>query len=242
MTSSSLAALAFAATSILSPMPAHAAALRYQFVPGETLRYLIQRDPYFDDPKGAMETVADDEYRPPIVERLTEKVQEVKADGTATLLLTLTPEPGFEDEDRPQAAVSRTVVVSPEGKVLSVLGAALGSSPAEQDLLRGIVLLTADMQGRKDGLAVETRRSPAVVNRSTSPDHDGTLLQTTSVAQSARFVFDCRRGQLVREVSTLTITLSLVMTGRGRRGSDDFGHVVPNAQVIQTLTVERQAD
>ena len=74
-----------------------------------------------------------------------------------------------------------------------------------------------------------------------SPDHDGTLLQTTSAAQSDHVVFDCRRGQLVRSVSTKTITLSLVMTGRGRRGSDDFGHVVPNAQVVQTLTVERQA-
>ena len=231
------------ATSIVSPMPARAAAPRYQFVPGETLRYLIQRDPYFDDPKGAVETVAADEYQPPVVERLTEKVQEVKADGTATLLLTLTPEPGFEDADRPQAAVSRIVVVSPRGKVLpAAAGSAPQDSPAEQDLLRGVVLLTAGMQGRKDGMAVETRRSPAVVTESTSPDHDGTLLQTTSAAQAERFVFDCRRGQLVREVCTLTITLSLVMTGRGRRGSDDFGHVVPNAQVVQTLTVERQAN
>ncbi len=214
MTFCSFAALAFAAVSVASPMPTRITAPRYQFVPGETLRYLIQRDPYFDDPKGAIETVAADEYRPPVVERLTEKVQEVKADGTATLLLTLTPEPGFEDEDRPQAAISRIVVVSPAGKVLPVLGATLGTSPAEQDLLRGIVLLTADVKARKNGLAVETRRSPAVVTQSTSPDHDGTLLQTTSAVQAERFVFDCRRGQLVREVCTETITLSLVMTGR----------------------------
>ena len=228
-------------------MPAYAAAPRYQFVPGETLRFLIQRDPYFADPKGAMETVTAGEYQPPVVERLTEKVQEVRADGTASLLLTLTPEPGFEDEDHPQAAISRIVVVSPAGKLLSPAGKLLSpagsapqSTPAEQDLLRGIVLLTADMQGRKDGLAVKTWRSPAVVTQSTSPDHDGTLLQTTSAAQAGRFVFDCRRGQVVREVCTETITLSLVMTGRGRRGSDDFGHVVPNAQVVQTLSIERR--
>jgi len=242
MTSFSLAVLAFAAVSLISPMPAHAAAPRYRFVPGETLRYLIQRDPYFDDPQGAIKTVSGEDYRPPVVERLTEKVQEVKANGAASLLLTLTPEPGFEDEERPQAAISRTVVVSPWGKVLSVSGTALGSSPEEQDLLRGIVFLTAGMHVRKDGLTIESHSRLPVVTESTSPDHDGTLRQTTTAAQAERFVFDCRRGQLVREVSTKTITLSLVMTGRGRRGSDDFGHVVPNAQVVQTLTVERQAN
>lgn len=234
--------LALIAAPLVSPTPAPAAAPRYQFVSGETLRYLIQRDPYFDDPKGAMEAVAGEEYRPPVVERLTEKVQEVTADGTATLRLTLTPEPGFEDADAPQPAISRTVVVSPSGKMLPVMGSAPQPSPAAQDLLRGIVLLPADMQARKDGLAVETRRSPAVVTQSTLPDHDGTLLQTTTAAQSDRTVFDSRHGQLVRQVCTETITLSLTMTGRGRRGSDDFGHVIPNTQVVQTLTVERQAD
>ncbi len=223
-------------------MLTHAATPRYQFTPGETLRYLIQRDPYFDDPKGAIETVSDEDYRPPVVERLTEKVQAVKADGTATVLLTLTPEPGFEDEERPQAAISRTVVVSPSGKVLSVSGAVLGGSPEDRDLLRGIVSVPPVLSVRKDSLVVETRQSLPVVTQSTSPDHDGTLRQTTTAAQTDHVVFDCRRGQLVREISTLTITLSLVMTGRGRRGSDDFGHVIPNAQVVQTLTVERQAN
>ena len=232
----------FLLAALLSGGSAATALPRYQFTPEETLRYLIQRDPYFDDPKGAIETVAADEYRPPIVERLTEDVLGVKADGTATLLLTLAPEPGFEDEAHPQAALSRTVVVSPLGKVLSVSGAALGDSPAERDLLRGIVSIPPILSRRKDGLAVETRRSPAVVTQSTSPDHDGTLLQTTSATQTDHLVFDCRRGQLVREVCTETITLSLVMTGRGRRGSDDFGHVVPNAEVVQTLTVERQGN
>ncbi len=223
-------------------MPAHAAAPRYQFAPGETLRYLIQRDPYFDDPKGAIETVSGEEYRPPIVERLTEKVQSVKADGMATLKLTLAPEPGFEDEDRPQAAISRTVTVTAAGRIVSVSGAALGGSPEERDLLRGIVSVPPILSMRKDGLAVETRQSRPVVTQSMSPDHDGTLLQTTSAARSDHVVFDCRRGELIREVSTETITLSLVMTGRGRRGSDDFGHVVPNSTVVQTLSVERQAN
>jgi len=242
MTNISLAVLAFTALSLLSPLPTQAAAPRYQFTLGKTLRYLIQRDPYFDDPKGAIETVSGEEYRPPIVERLTEKVQSVKADGTATLALTLAPEPGFEDEDRPQATISRTVTVTAAGHLASVSGAALGGSPEERDLLRGIVSVPPILSMRKDSLAVETRQSPPVVTQSTSPDHDGTLLQTTSAAQSDHIVFDCRRGQLVRAVSTETITLSLVMTGRGRRGSDDFGHVVPNSTIVQTLTVERQAD
>ena len=208
---------------------------------GETLRFVIQRDPYFADPKAAIETVANEPYRPPVVERLTEKVLAVAADGAATLKLTLAPEPGFEDETHPQAAVSRVVVVTASGRVLPPAGSEPQNSPEAQDLLRGIVL-TASMNARKDGLAVEDRSSPPTVARSTSPDHDGTLLQTTSVAKSDHVVFDCRRGQLVRAVSTETITLSLVMTGRGRRGSDDFGHVIPNSQVVQTLTIERQAN
>ena len=237
----SLAALALTTLFFALPLPAQAAVPHYQFTAGETLRFLIQRDPYFDDPKGAMATVSGEDYKPPVVERLTEKVESVKADGTATLVLTLTPEPGFEDEDAPQAAISRTVVVSPQGKVLSVSGAALGGSPAERDLLRGIVPISPILSRRKDGLAVETRQSLPAVTQSTSPDHDGTLLQTTSAARADHLVFDCRHGQLVREISTETITLSLTMTGRGRRGTDDFGHVVPNAQVVQTLIVERQA-
>ena len=161
----SFAALAGAAVFLALSLPAHADAPRYQFTPGETLRFLIQRDPYFDDPKGAMETVSGEDYKPPVVERLTEKVLGVKGDGTATLTLTLTPEPGFEDEDHPQAALSRTVVVSSSGKVLSVSGAALGGSPAERDLLRGIVWISPNLSRRKDGLAIRDHS----VTQSTSP-------------------------------------------------------------------------
>jgi hypothetical protein len=235
----SIATLAFATVSLASPLPAQASVPRYQFVPGETLRYLIQRDPYFADPKAAIEKVSGEDYRPPIVERLTEKVLSVAPDGTATLKLTLAPEPGFEDDTHPQAAISRTVTVTATGHIVSVLGMASRNSPPEQDLMRGLVSLAPILSMRKDGLAVETRQSPLIVTRSTSPDHDGTLLQTTTATRSNRLVFDCRQGQLVREISTETLTLSLVMTGRGRRGSDDFGHVIPNSTVVQTLTIER---
>ena len=215
--------------------------LHYRWTKGQALRYLIQRDPYFADPKEAMETVSPETpYRPPVVERLTERVQAVTAGGMATLTVTLAPEPGFEDEDNPQAPLTRTVTVAPNGQVLSISGAALGNSPTERDLLRGVVPLSTLGTARRDGLAVATHESPPVVTESTSPDHDGTLLQTTSAAQSDHVVFDGRQGQLIREVSTMTITMSLVMTGRGRRGSDDFGHVVPNVQVLQTLSVERR--
>ena len=205
------------------------------------MRFLIQRDPYFEEPKAAIEAVTSDgDYQPPTVERLTETVLAVKADGTATLQVALTAEPGFEDEERPQAALSRTVTVSPSGRVLS--GAALGDSPVERDLLRGLVSITPNLRRREDGLAVEDRAEPLVTTQSTSPDHDGTLLQTTATAETDHAVFDCRRGQLVRAVYTRTITLSLTMTHRGRRGSDDFGHVVPTSQVVQTLSVERQTN
>lgn len=195
------------------------------------------------DPKAAVETVTSDgDYKPPVVERLTEKVLAVSADGAATLKVTLAPEPGFEDNAHPQAAISRQVTVAASGRVLSVSGATLGGRPEDHDLLRGLVSLLPELRTTKDGLAAEDQTEPPVVTQSTSPDHDGTLLQTTQVSGTEHRVFDCRRGQLVRTVYTRTITLSLVMTGRGRRGSDDFGHVVPSAQVVQTLSVERQSN
>jgi len=220
-------------------------ALRYKFAAGETLRFLIQRDPYFDDPAAAIETVSPDApYRPPVVERLTEQVQAVAANGTATLRLTLTPEPGFEDDTNPQPPLSRTVAVRPNGEVVpAISGGAVISSPQERDLLRGIVPLTAfPARLGISGPAVSTRTLPIAVTESRSPDHDGTLIQTTRVSQTDHVVFDGRQGQLVRVASTLTATISLVMTARGPRGSDDFGHVIPNVQTVQTLTVERQTD
>jgi len=221
--------------SALPPAP------RYHFAAGETVRYLIQRDPYFDAPQDAIETViSEGDYKPPTVERLTEKVLSVSADGAATLLLTLTPEPGFEDDAQPQGIISRTVVVAALGKVVSVLGPALGSSPAEKDLLRGLSPVAPTWRLRTGGLAVDDHSEPPMLVQSTSPDHDGTLLQTTQIAGTAHTVFDCRSGRLVRTVCTRTVTLSLTMTGRGKRGSGDFGHVVPNAHLIQTLSVERQ--
>ena len=225
------------------PVSAQTPAPRYQWTAGETLRYLVQRDPYFADPADAIETVTSDaDYRPPVVERLTEHVQSVGADGTATLRLTLAPEPGFEDDAYPQAPLTRTVVVTAAGHIISVSEPALGDSPEDKDLLRGLVSISPVLHTRQDGLAVANMSGPRVVTQTTSPDHDGTLLQTTQAADTAHEVFDCRRGQLVRTVCTRTISLSLVMTGRGRRGSDDFGHVIPNSQVIQTLSVERQAN
>ncbi len=238
-----LAVLACAAFLMTLPAAAQSPAPRYRFTPGQTLRFLIQRDPYFADPEGAMETVNPDApYRPPIVERLMEKVLAVSADGTATLLVTLTAEPGFEDDERPQATLSRIVTMTASGKVLSVSGASLGNSPAEADLLRGIAALMPGGSARQDGLAVGTQRRPVTVIENKAPNHDGTLLQTTTAAETDRMVFDCRRGRLARVICTKTITASLTMTGRGRRGSDDFGHVVPNVRLVQTLTVEAQGD
>ena len=131
---------ALALTTSLLTSAADAQAPHYHFVPGQTLRFLVQRDPYFGDPAGAMETVGEDAaYRPPVVERLTETVRSVAADGAATLKVTLTAEPGFEDDAHPQGLVMRTVRVSATGRVLSVSGAAArqnagGTGPAARGI------------------------------------------------------------------------------------------------------------
>ena len=239
--------------------------LRYHFTPGQTLRYLVQRDPYFADPAGAVETTDPNApYRPPVVERLTEEVQAVGADGAATIRVTVAPEPGFEDEATPQPPVTRTVRVTPLGQVLTPVAA-----PATRELLRAFFRLPAALvragstwkstalqgadtvetsdaltaaRGGSRGLAIITQTLPPVVTQGRSPDHDGTLLQTTRSVQADQIVFDTGAGNLRRQASTLTVGLSLTMTGRGARGAADFGHVIPNVQVIQTMTIERQDD
>ena len=67
------------------PTPAAPVNLRYQFAPGQTWRYLVQRDPYFDHPTRAVETTDPNlPYKPPVVKRLTEEVLAVGTGGTAT--------------------------------------------------------------------------------------------------------------------------------------------------------------
>ena len=245
--------------------PAVSVKLRYHFVPGRTLRYLVQRDPYFDDPAGAVETTDPDaSYKPPIVERLTEEVLAVGSDGTATVKVTAGPEPGFEDEAHPQPLVTRTVRVTPLGQVLTpVEDAAMGGllraffrlsfapvGPGETwqgtayqgaEGVKTDLALTAVRYGGQ-GLAVITQTLPPTVTQSRSSGHDGTLLQTTRGDRSDRIVFDAGAGILRRQTSTMTVTLSLVMTGRGARGAADFGHVIPTVRVIQKMTIERQED
>ena len=54
-------------------------------MPGQTWRYLVQRDPYFDDPARAVETTDPNlPYKLPVVERLTEEVLAVGTGGAAT--------------------------------------------------------------------------------------------------------------------------------------------------------------
>ncbi len=239
--------------------------LRYHFRRGQRLRYLVQRDPYFADPAGAVETTDPNApYRPPVVERLTEEVQAVGRDGAATVQITVAPEPGFEDEASPQPPVTRTVTVTPLGQVLSPV-----ADPAARELLRAFFRLPAApvragaswkgtafrgtdkmetnltltaARGGSRGQAVITQTLPPTVAESRSPDHDGTLLQTTRSVEADRIIFDAGAGNLLRQSSALTVTLSLTMTGRGARGAADFGHVIPNVQVVQTMTIERQDD
>ena len=212
-------------------------ALRYKWTPGQTLRYTLQRDPYFTTPSRAIE-MADPRRpeRPPVVERLTERVLSVGPDGTATLRISVGPEPGFEDGTRRTAPV--TLTVTADGRVTSSLPA--GSSP---DVLRAFFRLpkTPAMPDERSRAAFTQTLPPAEV-QSTSPDHDGTLLQTTRTDGTDQVVFDGAAGNLLRRSSTLTVTVSLVMTKRGARGVADFGHVVPNVVSVQTLTIERRDD
>jgi len=254
----------------IPPIQAQTAAgpvkLRFHFVPGQTLRYLVQRDPYFDDPAGAVETTDPDApYRPPVVERLTEDVLSVGRDGTAMIRVTVAPEPGFEEEANAAKPAAQTVAVTPLGQMLAFpalypvsgflrvffrLPAASvrpgatwqGKTFQGAGVVETRLALAARTGGRSRGLAVITQALPPAVAESRSPDHDGTLLQTTRSARTDRIVFDTGAGNLRRSTSTLSVTLSLVMTGRGARGSADFGRVIPNVRVVQTMTIERQDD
>ena len=260
---------AFAALTLL-PLAARAQApdaaitLRYKWTPGQTLRYTLLRDPYFADPARAIET-ADPRTpeRPPLAKRLTERVLSVSSDGSATLRVSVGPEPGFEDGTRPLPSV--TLTVAADGRVMSPPLPA-GAGP---DLLRAFFRLPngpastgaswpgtsargrqpaatemtlTGFSGVKGVQAVLVQTLPPAQVQSTSPDHDGTLLQTTRTAGADRIVFDVAAGSVVRQTSTLTVTVSLMMTKRGIRGVTDFGRVVPNVVTVQTLTIERRDD
>ncbi len=233
---------------------APAVTLRYRWTAGQTLTFLVQQDPYFADPARALAAAEPDAaYEAPIVTRLTEEVQSVARDGTATLKVTRTAAPGFEDEAHPEPLKVQTVTVSPRGEV-SGTGEAevtrsfprlptgpvrVGASWAGPG---GARLTLAALRDGPKGLAVVTQTLPLSVGEQRSPDHDGTLLQTTRTTQTGRIVFDLSHGQVARQVQTRTVTATLVMTGRGRRGVADFGRVVPNVKAIQTLTMERQTN
>ncbi len=243
----------------LLPAPAEApvpgVTLRYRWVVGQTMMYLVQEDPYFADPARALAAAEPDAaYAAPVVMRLTEEVQSVARDGTATLKVTQIAAPGFEDEAHPETPTVWTAVVTARGEMSGVktpevmtqafprLPAGpvqVGASWAGRD---GRRLTLTVLRGGPKGLAIVTQTCPAATGERRTPDHDGTLLQTTRTAQTGRIVFDLSRGQVARQVQTRTVTATLVMTGRGRRGVADFGHVIPNVKAVQTLTFERQTD
>lgn len=225
----------------LLPLATYAQAparLRYHWSAGQTLQYLVMRNPYYADPSAAMETTDPNApYRPPLVQRLTEQVLSVEPNGTAALRLTLGPEPGFDDDVLPAPPMMQTVTVTPTGLIAA--GAFPGMPP---DLLAAIVRLPSNPVPERGGLAVLTQDLTGSVTQQTSPSHDGTLLQTTRCHKSDRAVFDARTGSLLRRVSTVTGTLSLVMIRPAKRGAADFGHVIPTLPIVQTLTVERKED
>jgi len=239
------------------PAPAEAPAptvtLRYRWAVGQTVTYLVQQDPYFTDPARALAAAEPEAaYAAPVVTRLTEEVQRVARDGTATLKITQTAAPGFEEEAHPEPPLVWMAVVTVRGEVSGVktpemLTAMFPRLPAEPVRVGaswagpdGTRLTLTALRGGPKGLAIVTQTFPAATGERRTPDHDGTLLQTTRTAQTGRIVFDLSRGQVARQVQTRTVTATLVMTERGRRGADDFGRVVPNVQAVQTRTMERQ--
>ena len=220
-------------SAMAAQMPA-AFPLRYRWAPGQTLRYVLQSDPYFADPSKALETADPNApYRPPTVQRLTEQVLSVGKDGTATLRLTLASEPGFEDGTPPE---TQTVTVTPQGQVSGAEGA---SAP---QLLSAIFRLPDAPVSMRGGLAIIMQEGTPSVRENRSSGHDGTLLQTTRSLRSDRVVFDTSAGSLLRRTGTITGSLSLVMIRPAGRSAADFGRVVPNLPIWQTLTIERKED
>ena len=220
-----------------APAPAMTA-LRYRWTPGQTLRYVVQRDPYFTAPADAIETTDPNApYRPPVVERLTEEVLAVGRDGAATVRLTLSAEPGFEDAANPLAANVQTVTVSPLGQMISAPDGRL--SP---EMLAAIFRLPAAPMPAGGPFAVITQEGRAETTKRISSGHDGLLLQTTRSLRRDRVVFDRSKGQLRRRTVTITGSLSLTMIRPPQRGVDDFGHVVPNLPIFQTLTIEQKEE
>ncbi len=221
---------------IAAAQPPIAFPLRYQWTPGQTICYIVQRDPYFADPAQAIETTdTSAPYRPPTVQRLTERVLAVGRNGTATVRLTLAAEPGFEDAASPQPPTVQTISVTPLGQVISP-----ETALADPELLAAIFRLPAAPVLTREGLAILTQDDLPRVTQSTSPGHDGLLLQTTRSHRCDRVVFAAGTGTLLRRTATITASLSLVMIRPAGRSAADFGHVVPNLPIFQTLTVERQ--
>ena len=231
-----LSTLGFPLTASAQAEQAHlTAALRYKWTMGQTLRYLVQQDPYFADPAGAIETTdLSAPYRPPSVLRLTEEVLAVGKDGTATLRLSLEPEPGFEEEGRLPLVV-QVVAVTALGQVVPG-----DSGPITPELLSAIFRLPRAVPSASGAFVILTQEDPPCEKISTSPSHDGLLRQTTLSRRSDRVVFGLGDGILLRRRISITGSLSLVMIRPRQRGAADFGHVVPNLPLFQTLTIEQE--
>ncbi len=229
-----LSALGFSLTTSAQADQRHpTTALRYKWTMGQTLRYLVQQDPYFADPASAIETTdLSAPYRPPSVLRLTEQVLAVGGDGTATLRLSLAPEPGFEEEGRPPR-VAQVVAVTALGQVLSG-----DSGPVPPELLSAVFRLPEAVPFAKGAFVILTQDDPPCETKSTSPSHDGLLQQTTQSRRCDRAVFGIGSGILLRRRINITGSLSLVMIRPRQRGAADFGRVVPNLPISQTLTIE----
>ena len=208
-------------------------ALRYKWTMGQTLRYLVQQDPYFADPASAIETTdLSAPYRPPSVLRLIEQVLAVGKDGTATLRLSLTPEPGFEEEGRPSLA-EQVVTVTALGQVVSG-----DSGLVAPELLSAVFRLPQAVPSAKGAFVILTQDDPPCEMKSITPSHDGLLQQTTQSRRCDRAFFGVGDGMLVRRRISITGSLSLVMIRPRQRAAADFGRVVPNLPIFQTLTIE----
>ena len=232
--------------------------LRYKFTVGQTLRYKITIDPLFENPAGSLQLTDENALEgKPIVRALTAEVKAVKTDGTATVQVSVAPEEQDAQVAKPETS---TLEISPIGQVLSETPPATGLTQTFCRLPFAPVSLGAQWSGNASrgqtgvlpeasltltqfcddsGLAVITRTTPPTVTEVATHTHDGTLVDTMRRVRSDRIVFDIASGNVLKQASTLSVSLALKMTNRGWRVRSDFGHVIPITRLTLYATVYR---
>ena len=215
--------------------PVHADAPRYKFQVGQTLRYEVTFDSRLPNLAETSAPTGDDGAAPgvQVAERVTARVKDVRADGTASLDVTVEPWRNSSLAG-PQ---TYTLRLTPTGVRLPVTGSA---APSLSAALPFPALLPA--HPHPNPTLAEMGQSTSTVTHQQQQTHDGLLVDTTERRRQERIVFDAASGNVLKQASTTWVTRSLRMTNRGKRGSDDFGRVAGVTRLILRTTVQRLED